>query len=104
MSSPAADPAVVIVAPTVMDGTVVRWYRSVSAAETSRASVSASRRGVAIHEEFLTDIPTAWVEQAGKAHRVLAANPRADLSELATHHHRRFTNGPIVPVGEGQTP
>lgn len=95
-----SDP-VVIVTPTVMDGTVVRWYRSVAAAEQVRASLSASRRGVAVHAEFLTDIPSAWVEQAVQAHQALAANPRADLSGLATHH-RKFMNGPIVPVGEGQ--
>lgn len=101
MNPPAVDPAVVIVAPTIMDGTVVRWYRSVAAAETSRASVSASRRGVAIHEEFLTDIPPAWVQEAEQAHRALAGNSRADLNRMATHHHRKFMNGPIVPVGEG---
>ncbi|HEV8653258.1 MAG TPA: hypothetical protein VG276_28665 [Actinomycetes bacterium] len=97
----AVDPPVVMVSPTVMDGTVVRWYRSVAAAEISRASLSASCRGVAVHEELLTDVPPAWVEQAVKAYQTLAANPRADLGGLATHHHRRFMNGPIVPVAEG---
>ncbi len=92
------NPPVIMVTSTIMDGTVVRWYRSVHAAELHHPAVSASHRGVAIHEEFLTGIPSSWVEGAEQAFHALSANTRVDLSHLATHRHRQFLNGPIEEV------
>lgn len=89
---------VVTVTATVMDGTVVRWHRSVSAAEIHRPTVSASRNGVMVHGEYLTDVPPEWIEAATKAYEQLRRARRADLTHLATHRHQGVLNGPLVPV------
>lgn len=95
-----SDP-VVTVTTTVMDGTVVRWHRSVYAAQTMSPEVSASRKGVRIHAAYLTEVPAEWVDAARAAHEVLAQNRVADLSHLATHRHRGPSNGPLEPVEKG---
>lgn len=95
-----SDP-VVTVTTTVMDGTVVRWHRDVQAAQTMRPVLSACREGVLVHGGYLTAIPDEWVAAARQAHELLARNPHADLSHLATHRHRGPSNGPLEPVGKG---
>jgi hypothetical protein len=74
-----ADP-VVLVVPTIQDGTVVRWYRDLLAARNGRAWATASRNGVVV--EFA---PRALAEAAYDAHELLAADRNADMSGLATH-------------------
>src|SRR5690606_21688868 len=70
---------VVLVSTTIMDGTVVRWHRSLTDAETKRPVVSASRYGVMTGRDvYLTDVPRAWVSAATEAYKKLQANPRAD--------------------------
>lgn len=96
-----ADPPVVLVTPTVMDGTVVRWYRDVAAAEQYRPVLSASRNGVTVHAEYLTSIPDAWVDDARRTHTTLSRNRVADLRHLATHRHQHVPNGPLVEVNDG---
>lgn len=82
---------VVIVYPTVMDGTVVRWYRSAKAAEYGTEMASASRNGVCVEMA-----PRAIAMAAYDVYDTLKANSRADVSGLATH--RRTFKGPAVPV------
>lgn len=92
------DQPVITVNTTVMDGQVVRWHRSVSDATIYRPVISASRQGVAVHAEYLTDVPDEWVAAAREAYAELKANRGADLRSLATHVHRGPSNGPLVPV------
>lgn len=94
------DHPVITVTSTIMDGTVVRWFSSVEAATNQRATLSASRRGVALHAEYLTDIPDRWVRHAIEVHRALAADPGADAAGLATHR-RRGLFGPLEEVPRG---
>jgi hypothetical protein len=92
------DHPVITIATTIMDGTVVRWFASVDAATNMRPALSASCHGVAVHAQYLSDIPHGWVVEAFQAHRELAANPSADLRHLATHRHRGALNGPLEEV------
>ena len=91
------DRPVITVTATIMDGTVVRWFTSIVAAEAMRPWVSASRRGVAVHAALLTDIPEQWVAHAINVYRELAANADADVTGLATHR-RRGLSGPFEEV------
>lgn len=100
------DQPVITVDVAVMDGTVVRWFRSLSAAETNRPTLSASRQGVMVHGEYLTSVPEAWIEAAKTAHRQLTRAPRADMTGLATHARRKalgVRSGPLDPISKEQT-
>lgn len=89
--------AVVVVTHTVGDGTVVRWYRTLAAAECHQVLVSASRNGVMIHGSvYLHDIPQHWLAAAEVARVRLTRGQ--DVTHFATHRHDRFLNGPLVPV------
>lgn len=90
-----SDP-VIIVFPTIMDGTVVRWYLSESAAENGREVLSASCNGVMVNG-YLTDIPPAWLNTARSTYETLKRNDRADVSHLATH--QKSLGGRIWLVG-----
>ena len=88
MSSP-----VVTVTPTIMSGTVVRWYPSLEAAERNDPVVSASRNACLADG----DVPEEWADAARQAHTRLAVDPDADMSYLATHHRRTLV-GRLVPI------
>jgi hypothetical protein len=101
---------VVTVTPTIMGGTVARWYRDERSAENGRPVLSASRDGVMVHGEVYVasdrghwHLPGEWIDSAREAHAALTADRRAYLGHLATHTHPFF--GPLVPVanpaGEG---
>ena len=97
-----SDIPVITMTSTVMSGTVVRWHRSLSAAENVSPVLSASRDGVMIHgDQFLARIPQEWVDAANQAHRDLAAG--RDVRDLATHSHRGFM-GPLEPVAHAPKP
>jgi len=91
-----SEASVVTVTATVMDGPVVRWYRTLAAAELGREYMSASRNGVLVRE-YLHTVPEAELDAAQAAHRALSASPRADVRDLATHR-RDGLSGPLVPV------
>lgn len=91
------DPVITVTA-TIMDGQVVRWYRTVGAAANHRPVLSASRNGVSVHGEYLTGIPQSWIDTAKQAYADLAADSDADVKRLATHRNRGFSNGPLEPV------
>lgn len=92
------EPPVITVTATVMDGQVARWHRTVEDAAINRVVVSASRNGVAVHAQYLTDVPPEWIDAAKAAHAELAADRSADVRSLATHRNRGFSNGPLEPV------
>lgn len=94
------DTPVVTVITTIMDGTVVRWYRNLEAADLSRPMISASRNGVAVHRTYLTDVPDELITAAREAYEKLRRERSADMTALATHVQRGM-RGPHVPVGQG---
>jgi hypothetical protein len=96
--TPAEPTPVVLVRTTIMTGTVVTWYRTIEAAQTYRPTLSASRRGVAVEEDYLTGIPAGWVTAAAKVYGLLRRTPDLDVSHLATHRNSVTSNGPLVPV------
>jgi len=80
---------VVISFPTIMDGTVLRWYRSERAAEYSREFLSASRNGITT-EGVLDARDRPILEQAWIVHEALAADRAADVSVYITHHRQTY--------------
>lgn len=92
---------IVTVTPTVMDGTVVRWYHNEDAAEYGREMVSASRNGVRVNG-YLNDVAADVLSAAQQAYETLRRDNRADVSGLATHR-RSGMFGPLVPVTTGES-
>lgn len=78
---------VVVSYPTVMDGTVIRWYRSDQAAIAGESIISASRNGVMSHGALITPdvFEAAWV-----VHERLKLDRRADLRDVVTHTKSLF--------------
>jgi len=93
-----AEQPVVITTPTLMDGTVVRWYRSMAAAAYHQASVSASCSRVSVHDDDYQTLPQEWVALAMDVHRRLARDHRADVGHVVTHR-RRLGSDQLIPVG-----
>ena len=89
---------IVTVTPTIMDGTVVRWYHNENAVEYGREMVSASRNGVRVNG-YLTDVPGDVLSAAQQAYETLRRDDRTDISHLATHR-RRGLFGPLEPIAE----
>lgn len=87
---------VITVTPTVMDGTVVRWYVNTTAAETGTDVMSACREGVLINVH-LHKVPVEWLLTATQVHERLRKDRSADLAHLATHRKTRMF-GPVEPV------
>jgi hypothetical protein len=89
---------IITVTATIMDGTVIRWYASVQAADGGRATVSASRNCVMVHDlaEHAEAVPAEWLAAAEAAHAVLRQDRNADVKHLATHHWPLF--GVLAPV------
>lgn len=82
--------------PTVLDGTVVRWYASLDAADHHDPVATASRHGV----EFLRDEVHPRIQDAARgAHRELAANPDADVRHYCTHEK----HGRLIRPRGGET-
>lgn len=88
------------VTPTIMDGTVVRWYRSETAAEHNWVMVSASRNAVIVGEHLSNgEVTPGVMARARLVHELLRRKPDADLSGWATHRRARAFGGELVPVG-----
>lgn len=92
---------IVTVTPTVIDGTVVRWYFVEVDAEISGVDpdISASRNGVRIGT-FLHLVPADVLATAQQAHETLNADHHANLRHLATHR-RGGLFGPLKPITAG---
>jgi len=86
---------IVTVTATIMDGTVVRWYGSLRAAENHREIISASRNGVMGGDTYITpaDFAAAW-----SAHEELVRYPYADMRHLATHRAVGCLVEPLEPL------
>lgn len=97
------DPVVTVTA-TVIDGTVVRWHRSLTAAANHRPAVSASRSGVCVHDRYLTDVPEDWLTAARAVYEALRFDRDAYVGHLATHRPQGFPNGPLEPVQRPAAP
>lgn len=80
-----------VVTPTVMDGTVVRWYDGADGPEIA----SASRNRVLFHRD---DVPPGVRDAALGAHKELVRSRNADVRHYATHM-RDGLSGPLVPKG-----
>jgi hypothetical protein len=89
---------VVVATPTVLDGTVVRWYRSMAAYAHQQASVSASRARVSVHDDEYQTLPPEWVALATDVHHQLARDPRANVDHVVTHQHRRALGDQLTPI------
>jgi hypothetical protein len=97
----AASETVVIVTPTIMDGTVVRWYRSLDTAQNRVEMASASRNGVMI-SGYVHDVPACVLAAAGRAWEQLRRGGPSDaVCQLATHRRSRGLFGPLEPVPSG---
>lgn len=78
--------AVVVECPTVMDGTVLRWYLTEERALHRDEVLSASRNGVVLQAyRYLDSVPAVWVAEAHEAYRRMRRSQHADLSDLVTH-------------------
>lgn len=93
-----ADP-VVMVFPTIMDGTVVRWYRDEAAARYGHEMASASRTGVGVNHA-----PREVALAAYDVHDRLVANRNVNLAELETHRRPGFRTDDLVPVDRSGQP
>lgn len=90
---------VCIAYPTIMDGLVLRWYRSVDAYELNgEAFCSASRAGVLI-PGYLHQVPAEVLAKAEEAYEILRdGGPRELAAAMATHRPKRFMSRELVPI------
>jgi hypothetical protein len=83
---------VVVATATIMDGRVVRWYRSETHAAAHECSVSASAHRVSVHDDDYQTLPGEWVALAMDVHRQLARDPDANVGHVATHRRVGLTD------------
>lgn len=94
---------IVTVTPTIMDGTVVRWYLTDDPeAALTAPGISASRNEVRVNVPE-DEIPPAIRAAAQAGHEALRRDPEVDLAGLATHR-RQGLLGPLRPIKEVTTP
>jgi len=77
--------------PTIMDGTVVRWYAD---EDGEQQIASASRNAV---EFYVDDVPADVRDAAQAAHSELARRRDADVRHYATHRKKGLF-GPLEPI------
>ena len=87
---------IVTITPTVMDGTVLRWYPRDDA--SGQPAMSVSRNRVEVHEKDL--LGPEHVQAAAEAHAALKADRYADVTGYATHLKLRSGLVPITKEGE----
>lgn len=87
----------VTVTPTIMDGTVVRWFGSEEAMRSVRPIVSASRNRVSGHSGG--EITPELFEAAWSAHQALKRGDNGAVVPLETHRSRGFLSDEYEPVG-----
>jgi hypothetical protein len=87
------------VSPTVADGYVVRWWRSVEHAEYGYPPVvSASRRGVMV-DGLLHEVPDAVMHQARTAWLLLDRGESDHVRAMATHSRGAgYQKGRFIPI------
>jgi len=85
---------IVTITPTVMDGTVLRWYPTDDPAQAvGQPIVSVSRNRMEAHAE---DVPEQVQRDAIAAFAELRADRGADVRRFATHY-RTLRSG-LVPI------
>lgn len=90
---------IITVTPTVMDGTVVRWYRDLKDYEVAEPVLSASRNRWMTHGgKTAPQMPAEWLRVARETHTILREDWEADVSHLATHRAPRGRRGMLVPI------
>jgi hypothetical protein len=89
---------IVTITPTVMDGTVLRWYAADDPAEVpgSRPVLSVSRNRVDVLDK--AGVTPEAAQAAAEAYAELKTNRYADVRGYATHYR---TRGGLTPVKEG---
>lgn len=89
---------IVTITPTVMDGTVLRWYDADDPAEVtgSQPVMSVSRNRVDVLDQ--NRVQPAAAQAAAEAYAELKANRYADVRGYATHYRTRRG---LTPVKEG---
>jgi len=87
------------VTPTIMDGLVVKWWRSVEHAEYgSPPLVSASRNGVMV-DGYLHEVPDPVMHKAISAYMMLKRDEVAAVKAMATHRFSGpFKTGAVMPI------
>jgi hypothetical protein len=85
--------------PTIHDGLVLRWYRSVDAYELDGEPLcSASRNGVMI-TGYLHKVPAEVLAKAEEAYEILRDNgPRELAAAMATHLRKSMFIRELVPI------
>lgn len=96
---------IVIITPTICDGTVVRWYTSETAARRGQEIVSASRNAVMVNASVVSrsdaDALRHVMDEA--VHTMALIRQGVNVRYLATHTQRLGSNEPI-PVQPAPTP
>lgn len=97
------EPWIVTVTPTIMSGTVIRWFRSEAAADKCEPVVSASRECVQIHDprSFSLAERDAVLPVADECRRLLVLDKRDPVKARATHESPLF--GDLRPVAKGDS-
>lgn len=88
---------IVTITPTVMDGTVLRWYDADD--DTGKPVMSVSRNRVEVYEK--DRIGPMDAEMAAKAYAELKRNRYADVRCYATHARMRL-GGALIPLKAGE--
>lgn len=92
---------IVTITPTVMDGTVLRWYDADDTEQLERPVMSVSRNRVEVYEKDRIDPDAA--RSAAEAYAELKADRYADVRSYATHA-RVSLFGALIPLKEGARP
>lgn len=88
---------IVTITPTVMDGTVLRWYDADD--DAGQPVMSVSRNRVSVLEQ--DRVSPGDVRAAAEAHAALKADRYADVRSYATHYRtQRSGLVPITKAGE----
>lgn len=89
---------IVTITPTVMDGTVLRWYDADDPTQVpgGRLVMSVSRNRVEVLDK--DHVTPEAVMGAAKAYAELRSNAYADVRQYATHYRTRRG---LTPVKEG---
>jgi len=90
---------IVTITPTVMDGTVLRWYDADDPENLGHPVMSVSRNRVEVYEQ--DRIGPMHAEQAAKAYAELKADRYADVRRYATHARMRLA-GALIPLKGGE--
>ncbi len=94
---------IVIAYPTVMDGLVLRWYRTLAAVDNHREFMSVSRNGCEIYCSA-SDVPPSAAAVAANALELLRWGKVEDARALATHRFTRFMGRDVKLIEAGDQP